>query len=65
VQTSVAQVLPIREQAAALFHARLFETDPGTSRLFAGTDLAAQGRKLMTAIGFVVGALRQPEAMLE
>ena len=49
---------------AALLYRRLFSTDPGTRRLFAHTDLEAQGRKLMAAIGFVVGALHRPEAML-
>lgn len=65
VQASFARVAPIGDQAAALFYGRLFETEPGMRPLFAHTDLAAQGRKLMAAIGFVVGALRQPEAMLD
>lgn len=64
VQASFQLVLPIAAQAAALFYRRLFSTDPGTRRLFARTDLEAQGRKLMAAIGFVVGALHRPEAML-
>jgi hemoglobin-like flavoprotein len=64
VQASFAKVAPIADQAAALFYDRLFATDPGTRALFAHADLAAQGRKLMAAIGFVVGALRRPEAML-
>jgi hemoglobin-like flavoprotein len=64
VQASFQLVLPIAAQAAALFYRRLFSTDPGTRRLFAHTDLEAQGRKLMAAIGFVVGALHRPEAML-
>jgi len=38
--------------------------DPALRPLFAQTDLPAQGRKLMTAIGFVVANLRRPEAML-
>jgi nitric oxide dioxygenase len=64
VQASFQLVLPIAAQAAARFYRRLFSTDPGTRRLFAHTDLEAQGRKLMAAIGFVVGALHRPEAML-
>lgn len=61
VQSSFRQVAPIAEQAAALFYARLFETDPTTAPLFRNTDLAAQGRKLMAAIGLVVGSLRDME----
>jgi nitric oxide dioxygenase len=64
VQESFALVAPIRETAAALFYGRLFETAPETRRLFAHADMASQGAKLMAAIGFVVGHLRAPEAML-
>ena len=64
VQESFRLVLPIREQAAALFYGKLFELDPGTRRLFAATDLKSQGTKLMAAIGMVVGALNAPDAML-
>jgi hypothetical protein len=49
VQASFRNVLPIREQAAALFYDRLFEIDPGTRGLFADTDLRTQGGKLMGA----------------
>ena len=65
VQASFRNVLPIREQAAALFYDRLFEIDPGTRRLFADTDLRSQGGKLMAAIGMVVHALDAPELMVE
>ena len=65
VQESFRLVRPIAAQAAALFYRRLFDIDPGTRRLFAHADLGAQGRKLMAAIAFVVGALPRPEGMLE
>lgn len=61
VQSSFRQVAPIAEQAASLFYTRLFETDPTTAPLFRNTDLAEQGRKLMAAIGLVVGSLRAVE----
>jgi hemoglobin-like flavoprotein len=64
VQDSFALVRPIREQAAALFYGRLFALDPSTRPLFARADLRAQGEKLMAALGFVVGALRRPEAVV-
>ncbi len=64
VQESFRLVLPIRDEAAALFYGKLFELDPGTRKLFATTDLKSQGTKLMAAIGMVVSALNAPEAML-
>ena len=64
VQASFQEVLPIRERAAALFYGRLFEIDPSTRSLFAGTDLRNQGAKLMAAIGMVVHALDAPQSML-
>lgn len=64
VQDSFRLVLPIRKQTAELFYARLFAVDPTTKPLFAGADMEAQGAKLITAIGFVVGALQRPDGML-
>ena len=64
VQASFRLILPIRVQAAQLFYARLFEIDPGARPLFANTNLEDQGDKLMSALGFVVGALRKPDTML-
>lgn len=64
VEASFRRFVPIAEPAAKLFYATLFAMDPSLRPLFATTDLAAQGRKLMTAIGFVVGHLHRPEAML-
>lgn len=64
VQDSFRLVLPIRTQAAALFYERLFEIAPEVRPLFRGSDIVAQGAKLMAALGFVAGALRQPEALL-
>jgi hemoglobin-like flavoprotein len=56
VQQSFTQVLPISEQAAALFYSRLFQLDPSLRPLFRG-DIKDQGRKLMQMIGFCVGKL--------
>ena len=53
VQASFAKVVPIADQAAALFYGRLFETAPETRALFHG-DMGAQGQKLMGAITTVV-----------
>ena len=64
LESSFRLVAPITEPAAALFYAKLFALDPSLRPLFHGVDLAEQGRKLMQAIGFVVGHARRPEALL-
>lgn len=64
VRESFAKVVPIKEQAAALFYDRLFAIDPSTRALFRG-DLKGQGAKLMAAIGAVVKSLDRIEAMLD
>jgi hemoglobin-like flavoprotein len=63
VQASFAKVVPIADQAAALFYGRLFETAPETRALFRG-DMDVQGRKLMTAIATVVDNLGAVEAIV-
>ncbi len=64
VQDSFRQVAPIREKAAELFYARLFETDLTTPPLFAGKDMREQGAKLMATLGMVVAGLRRPEEIV-
>ncbi len=56
VQQSFTQVLPISEQAAAMFYDRLFQLDPSLRPLFK-TDINEQGKKLMQMIGYCVGKL--------
>ena len=64
VRESFAKVVPIKEQAAALFYDRLFVIDPSTRPLFRG-DMRSQGAKLMAAIGAVVKSLDRIETMLD
>ncbi|HUL06659.1 MAG TPA: globin family protein [Candidatus Acidoferrum sp.] len=64
VRASFAKVVPIKEQAAALFYDRLFAIDPSTRPLFRG-DMKSQGAKLMAAIAAVVKALDRIETMLD
>ena len=64
LEASFHRIAPIAEQAAAMFYARLFTLDPSLRPFFRDADLAAQGRKLMQAIGFVVAHLRRPESLL-
>jgi hemoglobin-like flavoprotein len=56
VQQTFAQVVPIADQAAALFYGRLFELDPALRPLFKG-DLGQQGKKLMQTLEYCVGKL--------
>jgi len=56
IQDSFAKVVPISQQAAALFYSRLFEIAPGVRPLFR-SDMEEQGRKLMATLAFVVNGL--------
>lgn len=64
VKDSFAKVLPIKDQAAAIFYERLFALDPALKPLFKD-DMKAQGRKLMFAIGSVVAALDHLDTVIE
>ena len=57
VQTTWEQVVPIADQAAAMFYKRLFELDPELKPLFK-TDIKEQGKKLMQMITMAVRGLR-------
>ena len=63
VQSTWQQVLPIRDLAAELFYARLFELDPTLKALFKG-NIKEQGGKLMTMIGVAVANLDRPETLM-
>jgi hemoglobin-like flavoprotein len=63
IQESFAKVVPISEQAAALFYGRLFEIAPASKPLFRG-DIEEQGRKLMGMLGAVVNGLGNIETIL-
>ena len=58
VKSSFAKITPIKDQATALFYRRLFELDPGLRCLFKG-DMAAQGARLMAALGGAIASLDQ------
>ncbi len=63
VQQSFTRLVPIADQAAELFYARLFEIDPSLRRLFTG-DLKRQGTMLMSMIGSAVRGLSNPNALM-
>jgi len=63
VQESWKKVVPIAEQAAALFYGRLFDIDDDLRPLFK-TELKSQGRKLTSMINTAVVNLHRLEAIL-
>jgi hemoglobin-like flavoprotein len=63
VQDSFRKIVPIAEQAAALFYARLFELDPSLRAAFRG-DMPEQGRKLMSMLATAVAALGRFETLV-
>jgi len=56
VKESFGWVVPISEQAAEIFYARLFDMKPDVKSLFK-SDMKDQGRKLMASIAVVVNSL--------
>lgn len=63
VQSTWAAVAPIKDQAAALFYKKLFETNPALQSLFKG-DMTEQGRKLMAMIATAVNGLPRIETLV-
>jgi hemoglobin-like flavoprotein len=63
VQESFAMLVPIADQAAALFYRNLFDRDPALKALFRG-DMVAQGRKLMQMIGAAVNGLDRLDGLV-
>jgi hemoglobin-like flavoprotein len=57
IQKTWSQVVPIADQAAAIFYQRLFEIDPSTRALFKTTDMAQQRKKLLQILGVAVSSL--------
>jgi hypothetical protein len=63
VRDSLAKVVPIAPQAAALFYDRLFVLDPSLKLLFKA-DMIEQGRLLMAMIGTAVDNLDKLETIV-
>ncbi len=61
VQESFATIAERPHQAAEIFYRLLFEIEPGVQPLFAGTDMALQGKKLMEMLGQAVRGLDRLE----
>ena len=63
VQSTFAQVVPIKAQAAELFYGRLFEIAPEAKPMFTG-DMDQQGEKLMMSLAVVVNGLENLDTIL-
>ena len=61
IRDSWRLVVPIAETVGDLFYKRLFELQPTYQRYFKN-DMAAQKRKLVAMLGFIVKSLDWPEA---
>ncbi len=57
IQDTWKQVVPIANQAAAIFYQRLFEIDPSTRALFNTTDMVQQRKKLIQVLSVAVSSL--------
>ena len=64
VRESWSQFEPIAERSARFFYEKLFELDPEAQRLFARTDMEAQGRKVMQMFAEIVRTLDQPDTLV-
>jgi hemoglobin-like flavoprotein len=64
VRESWAQFEPVAVESAAFFYDKLFELDPEAQRLFAKTDMVAQGHKVMRMFAEIVHTLDRPEALV-
>jgi hemoglobin-like flavoprotein len=57
IRTSWPSVEPDGEALSSMFYERLFELDPVLRRLFAKTDMTAQGRIVMQTFKVIVASL--------
>jgi hemoglobin-like flavoprotein len=64
VQDTWEQVAPITDTAAEWFYGRLFALDPTLRRLFASTDMQAQGKMLMQMLALAVKGLDNLEQLV-
>jgi hemoglobin-like flavoprotein len=64
VRRSWKQFEPMAESLAGYFYEKLFELDPDAQRLFAQTDMEAQGRKVMHMFAEIVRMLDQPQHLV-
>ena len=63
VQDTFATIVPIADDAAALFYRRLFEIDPSLRGMFP-EDITAQRKKLVQTLAIIVKGLNQLEQVV-
>ena len=63
VKKSFEKIVPISDNAAALFYAKLFDINPKLRALFKH-DMTEQGKKLMQVLAYAVESLEQIDALL-
>jgi len=63
VQSTFDLIVPIADNAAALFYSKLFELDPSLKSMFK-TDMADQRKKLMQILGVAVSSLNNLAAIV-
>jgi hemoglobin-like flavoprotein len=64
VRDSWRQFEPAAQPFAPVFYDHLFELDPDTQRLFASTDMEAQGRKFWQMLAEIVRVLDEPDQLV-
>ena len=64
IRDSWRQFEPMARPLAAVFYGHLFELDPGTQRLFASTDIQAQGLKFWQMLAEIVRVLDEPDELV-
>lgn len=60
VQSTLPQLVAMKDDVPRLFYFRLFQLDPALRPLFRG-DLGQQGQKLMAMLGALISSLNRPE----
>ncbi|MDR0358335.1 MAG: flavohemoprotein [bacterium] len=64
LETSFDEIAPRGEELMDIFYQRLFELDPEVQRLFGGTDMAAQKKKLLSTLVLLRNSLRDPTPLV-
>lgn len=64
VTESFASLVPITNEAVAIFYSYLWEIAPETKALFANSDMTQLGTKLMQTLGVAVRALHDQDTIV-
>lgn len=64
LETSFDAIAPRGEELMDIFYQRLFELDPEVQRLFGGTDMPAQKKKLLSTLVLLRNSLRDPAQLV-